>query len=316
MSPGGTTLPRRHTTEDFGFQGRVEQTNDKVSTHTSTGPVGAPQPVMPSSSMAPHLGVCVVVVRLTLAAAFAAKPSSLPGCWDGQHLIRRREAAPFKGFGSPVHVRGLRGGFSFEQAGGVLGMSASSIRVASYNVLSSCLCEPSYYCNSDPEALEPTKRLERVIGKLETECEKGAVVCLQEVSRQWSGDLHVFFAKRGYSMINVGYGGKNNGYMGVSLAYKLANYELMETGIEKVSDFKAWPKAPPPGRFKALRMYFAEVIRKLRRQRKPENEWADAERRHNCLVWARLKDRCSPLIPCEEGSVVFIRQLTRTGGFA
>lgn len=44
--------------------------------------------------------------------------------------------------------------------------------------------------------------------------EKGSVVCLQEVSTLWAGELHVFFLSRGYAFITGNYGSKSSGYMG------------------------------------------------------------------------------------------------------
>ena len=73
-----------------------------------------------------------------------------------------------------------------------------SARIASYNVLSSHLCEPGYFVKCAPENLAPATRLARVRKALEEETAKGAVICLQEVARDWSGDLHAFFAARGY----------------------------------------------------------------------------------------------------------------------
>ena len=52
-----------------------------------------------------------------------------------------------------------------------------------------------------------------------TQCEAGAVICLQEVSQSWAGPLHVYFAERGYSLIADLYGKPFNNYMGVAVAY-------------------------------------------------------------------------------------------------
>jgi hypothetical protein len=28
------------------------------------------------------------------------------------------------------------------------------------------------------------------------------------------------------------------------------------------------------------------------KKKRPDDEWGDAERRHNCLIWTRLRERC------------------------
>jgi mRNA deadenylase 3'-5' endonuclease subunit Ccr4 len=84
----------------------------------------------------------------------------------------------------------------------VVSMSSSShptIRVASYNVLSDSLCEPSHFFKCKPDDLAEEVRFRRVQAQLEEEMKKGAVLCLQEVSRNWGGRLIPFFEKYGYS---------------------------------------------------------------------------------------------------------------------
>ena len=89
--------------------------------------------------------------------------------------------------------------------------AGQNLRVASYNVLSSKLCEPGYFIKCAKENLDPPTRLKRVQALLETETKKNAVVCLQEVSREWSGDLHAFFARQGYQFTTGLYGNPFNG---------------------------------------------------------------------------------------------------------
>ena len=89
--------------------------------------------------------------------------------------------------------------------------AGQNLRVASYNVLSSKLCEPGYFIKCAKENLDPPTRLKRVQALLETETKKDAVVCLQEVSREWSGDLHAFFARQGYQFTTGLYGNPFNG---------------------------------------------------------------------------------------------------------
>ncbi len=124
---------------------------------------------------------------------------------------------------------------------------AAQVRVASYNVLSSHLAEPGYFTKCEPRFLEPGYRLQKLQVKLEGEIAQRAVICLQEVSITWVGTLHVYFGKRGYTLVPALYGNRNNGYMGVALAFPNDVYEADEVVVTVVSETKArWPRRPTP----------------------------------------------------------------------
>ena len=94
-----------------------------------------------------------------------------------------------------------------------------SVRVVSYNLLSTHLANPSYHTKCDPCNLIATNRLPKILSKLETELTQSAdtpvIFCLQEVSHDWASALHVFFAENGYHMVTALYGRHFNGYMGM-----------------------------------------------------------------------------------------------------
>ena len=94
-----------------------------------------------------------------------------------------------------------------------------SVRVVTYNVLSSHLCEPTHYTACAPEDLDPPTRLRRVQEQLRPHIDAGAVLCLQELSDVWVGALVPYFEERGYTLVSGRYGRKFNGYMGVCLLY-------------------------------------------------------------------------------------------------
>ncbi len=129
--------------------------------------------------------------------------------------------------------------------------SASSavmkIRVCSYNVLSSALASPTHFTSCDPDDLDFHKRLPRVISKIEEEVTKRSIVCLQEVSHEFTGPLHVFFAKNNYSFVTGLYGSRFSNYMGVALAIPLDKFSLEHVDVSTLSDYRegGWPKAPP-----------------------------------------------------------------------
>ena len=110
------------------------------------------------------------------------------------------------------------------------------VRVATYNVLSSHLSEASHFVKCAADDLEPATRLARVKGQLEREIARGAVICLQEVSQPWSGELQVYFAERGYQMVCGCYGSKFNGYMGTAVAWPTADFELRKLESFRVAD--------------------------------------------------------------------------------
>ena len=59
--------------------------------------------------------------------------------------------------------------------------------------------------------LDPPTRLTRIKDALAPHMEKEAVICLQEVSTQWVGELTPFFEARGYTFVTANYGNFRNG---------------------------------------------------------------------------------------------------------
>jgi mRNA deadenylase 3'-5' endonuclease subunit Ccr4 len=98
--------------------------------------------------------------------------------------------------------------------------TVTKLRVISYNLLSSHLSSPSYYTTINPDYLDASNRLKVILNKLDTEIKKGGhddrptIIALQEVSYDWAGALHTFFANRGYHLTTGLYGQRFNGYMG------------------------------------------------------------------------------------------------------
>lgn len=71
-------------------------------------------------------------------------------------------------------------------------------------VLSSHLASPSYFSHCAEDNLAASKRLPRVLEKLEALVEQDAIICLQEVSMLWAGTLHTWFQNRGYCLMLKG----------------------------------------------------------------------------------------------------------------
>lgn len=182
--------------------------------------------------------------------------------------------------------------------------ASSGLRIVTYNVLSSHLCDPDYYVHSPPEDLHPPTRLQRVKDQLQDEMARGAVICLQEVSTLWAGDLTPFFEANGYTMVTGLYGRRFNGYMGVALAWPSYRFQSEEVDISAASDTKPWPKPPPGSEKSGLKAWTGKVWRSLKGlvrkpPARPEVEpWAESQKRANILLSARLRDSASGRVFC------------------
>lgn len=152
-------------------------------------------------------------------------------------------------------------------------------------MLSSSLCEPEYFTHCAPEDLDPPARLAKLKAKLEPEMARGAVIGLQEVSQKWAGDLHVFFAQRGYHLVCSLYGKPFNGYMGIALAMPLDKYEVCKVDISRCSDTARLPKEPTPGGG-ILRKIFVDT---------PKDLFHKARQRSGLRM--RIRTRLSPQEP-------------------
>ncbi|KNC72902.1 hypothetical protein SARC_14539, partial [Sphaeroforma arctica JP610] len=119
--------------------------------------------------------------------------------------------------------------------------------VTSYNILSSHLCEPSHFQACETEHLNQRNRIKKILAKLTPEIEKKSIICLQEVSRTYAGDLHVYFAERGYHFVTGLYGRKFNDFMGVGTAWPVDEYESLNVNTKKLADTVKWGKEPEPG---------------------------------------------------------------------
>lgn len=175
-----------------------------------------------------------------------------------------------------------------------------AVRVVSYNVLSTHLASPSYYTTLNPDHLEASNRLSKILQKLDDEINtsKNCVICLQEVSYDWAGAFHTFFANKGYHMVTGLYGRKFNGYMGVALAFPMESYETISIDISNLSDKRKsdWPKAPTltltSKLFQNFNTLWSIPMKVLGLFSEPkEDHWSFSARRSNVLLTATLKEK-------------------------
>lgn len=175
------------------------------------------------------------------------------------------------------------------------------VRIASYNVLSSHLADPRHFSTLNPDHLSPSARLPVVLSKLQTEVDLQSIICLQEVSYDWAGSLHTYFANRGYHLVTGLYGKKFSGYMGVAVAWPSDKWQVLDVDISRLADKRegGWPKAPlssDPGilltrvwnRLAGTVRPYLEAVGVM--YKRPIDEWEMASNRFNVLVTAKLQD--------------------------
>lgn len=94
-----------------------------------------------------------------------------------------------------------------------------TISVATYNILSSSLSDKKSFPGYKDENINPQNRYLLLLNKLNRYIKKYAIICLQEVSQEWSGPLHTHFYSHEYTMIYSQYGGEFDNFMGVAIAF-------------------------------------------------------------------------------------------------
>ncbi len=170
-------------------------------------------------------------------------------------------------------------------------MSSQIHRLATYNVLSSHLCEPDYFKSCDRTNLDPEIRLERITKKLIPEIEQETIILLQEISTLWAGKLHSFFVNHNYYLITGLYGTPKNGYMGVATALPINRYEILDVKIERLTDSRDWSKLQ---QFEVTwRQWLKKIADQLNIKNKLEHPQHYAQRRFNQYIFVKVKDKVS-----------------------
>eukprot|EP00403_Amphidinium_massartii_P004298 CAMPEP_0178384694 /NCGR_PEP_ID=MMETSP0689_2-20121128/7648_1 /TAXON_ID=160604 /ORGANISM="Amphidinium massartii, Strain CS-259" /LENGTH=438 /DNA_ID=CAMNT_0020004951 /DNA_START=1 /DNA_END=1317 /DNA_ORIENTATION=+ len=173
------------------------------------------------------------------------------------------------------------------------------VNVMTYNVLSPALARPSHYKLTEPELLDVDKRYGHIRSRLDVATSVGTIIGLQEVDLRWAGQLHAFFAERGYCAVFAQYGSDFSNYMGVMVAWPTAKYETEEVEIVRLSDTApkdTWPKSagrPPLGG-----TFTNYEVKDITGSFPPSNdnqfdEWQTARWRKNEAIYVRLKSRAS-----------------------
>jgi mRNA deadenylase 3'-5' endonuclease subunit Ccr4 len=105
-----------------------------------------------------------------------------------------------------------------------------SVKVISYNLLSAKLCNQTDFLNySNPQDLDATTRKMRTITLLENFMKFSnnpqPIICLQEISPDWKGDLELLFMNHNYSFFTISYG-----ILGIGIA--IPNKSITVTNVE------------------------------------------------------------------------------------
>ena len=183
--------------------------------------------------------------------------------------------------------------------------SGSVHQVATYNILCDSLAEPSWFTDCDPLHLDASTRLHRIKSRLQEQIDAGAIICLQEVSHTWAGELHSFLSSQGYYLITAHYGRKFNGYMGTALCFPLHKYELLDTGICRVSDGLEWKQLEP---IPESHLGGPEDLGPVQSMQ----NMGMVERKENVQLSIRLRERNDSLDCSTDGSLVADYSLTQT----
>jgi mRNA deadenylase 3'-5' endonuclease subunit Ccr4 len=103
--------------------------------------------------------------------------------------------------------------------------------VTSYNILCSKYGSKDVYPECSLDDLDPVQRLERLKLRFRKYVEGGHIICLQEVTQTWYGELFTFFSNLGYAFICSGYSNSYADYMGSAIAYPATRYTLLASKI-------------------------------------------------------------------------------------
>lgn len=184
-----------------------------------------------------------------------------------------------------------------EVEGASAAVGGATIRVVTYNVLSPTLCSLNRFPHCSKENLDEKKRWSRIKAQLEgvVAASGPTVICLQEVSEEWSGKLHAFFQKKGWHFTFALTPSTFFPPIGVGMAWANADLELEELLINRLGSSCRPPFHKKPSflmqQAKALLRFVS--FHRLGRTPVALKPWVIAGQKQNRLLAARLRDRRS-----------------------
>jgi 2',5'-phosphodiesterase len=172
------------------------------------------------------------------------------------------------------------------------------MQVATYNVLSSALCDTAYYPHVDAKHCASSHRYICLLSKLDALVNLDVTICLQEVSMEWAGLLHAYFDSRGYTFIVSNYETRSNGFMGVGIAFsrdsfKLISSKMVVVGDTKVGGWKA-PHASPPSKMGLTASFLMNGLRSFVTEMK--RIWLGVDDTRRRTTWDLAKNRSNVMV--------------------
>lgn len=136
------------------------------------------------------------------------------------------------------------------------------MKIFNYNVLSDKLCDNNFYIGYDKEVLDTGVRLNKLKELLTSKIDEQYIICLQEVSLSWRGQLEVFFSEAiiPYRTFSISQGHEGNGYMGIFIAIPYI-YGIKKVDYIPIRDLiKKYEHNYTPERFKLLTNTYNHLI--------------------------------------------------------
>lgn len=112
----------------------------------------------------------------------------------------------------------------------------NKIKIFNYNILTPNYCNLKKYPLNNKEDLDNHVRLHKIKEIFLNQMKNESIICLQEVSRDWSGVFQLLCDNNDYHFIKSLYGYSKNGYMGIAIAYP-KKYKLLDLSIRRISEF-------------------------------------------------------------------------------
>jgi len=198
---------------------------------------------------------------------------------------------------------------------------AMSLWLITYNVLSPNFCSQEKYPRCSIDAVDPDKRLERILAQVKgfTQRRQGTrarpVLCLQEVSLSWASKLYAMFDAQGYKWISEQYSSPSSDYMGVLVAWPSEDFVLKDSLVKRVSDLLPSQPDEDDG-FLSLSVskIFSGLVTCTSTREKDFDEYTEA-RRANRIIYTTLFHRHAKEefvignyhMPCLFGSAAKVR---------
>lgn len=173
------------------------------------------------------------------------------------------------------------------------------IRITQYNILSTDLGTKFYFVNTPTKFLKPDFRWLLLKEKLLPEIEKFSIICLQEVCLYWLEKLIPFLQEVNYVCHYNNYGWKDDGYMGILIAYP-NTYKLEAMKIINIGDS----------------IESKTKIINSESELDKEDIWVKAIRKKNTMLCLRLSINNKPFcigtyhMPCFGDSIKILHMIT------